>query len=239
MDVPHGNRLLDALPRSDAAAILGAVRIVSVKRGDTTTVHDRPMLHVDFPLTALMSVIGIMRDGTLYEVASVGSEAFVEIDAALDADIALRSATCQFAGDAARLPLPDFKRALVQNQPFAVLVRRAARARVYVTEQTAMCNLRHTIVQRLARWLLLASDRLERQDFDITHEFIATILGVRRAGVTTASAELERQGAIAKYRGTVAIQDAGRLGAAACECYAVCRDTIRESLSQSEPQPGP
>lgn len=232
MSARLGNRLLDALPAPHAARIAAAARIVRVKRGETTTVQDRVMEHVDFPITALMSVKGTLENGMICEVASVGSEAFVEIDAALSADIALRSAECQFGGEVARMALRDFESALEDSRPFAVLVRHAMRARVYVTEQTAMCNLRHTIVQRLARWLLVSRDRLQRTDFDVTHEYLATILGVRRAGVSTAAAELEQQGALGQQRGNVIVRDADRLAAIACECYAACRDAIDESLGK-------
>jgi hypothetical protein len=232
MEVQLGNRLLGALSGSHAHQILKNARIVRLKRGETTTVHDRVMEHVDFPITALMSVKGSLENGAVCEVASVGSEAFVEIDAALGSEVALRSAECQFAGDVARMALRDFQSALDRSPPFSVLVRRAVRARVFVTEQTAMCHLRHSIVQRLARWLLVSRDRLERSDFDVTHEYLATILGVRRAGVTTAAAELEERGAIGRQRGNVMIQDAGHLTAIACECYAVCRDAINESLGR-------
>lgn len=230
MDVPRGNRLLDALSDPRALDIVRNARVVSLQRGDTTTVQDRVMSQVDFPLTALMSVKGALANGTIYEVASVGSEAFVEVDAALESDLALRSAECQFGGDVARMSLHDFQLALERSRPFALLVRRAVRARVFVTEQTAICNLKHDIVQRLARWLLVARDRLGRQDFDVTHEYLATILGVRRAGVTTAVAELEQQGAIGGQRGNVVIHDAARLAEAACECYAMCAAAIDESL---------
>ncbi len=156
MDVPCGNRLLDALSDPGALDIVRTARIVAVRRGDTTTVHGRVMSHVDFPLTVLMSVKGILANGTIGEVASVGSEGFVEVDAALESDFALRSAECQFSGDVARMSLRDFRRALELSRPFALLVRRAVRARIFVTEQTAICNLKHDIVQRLARWLLVS-----------------------------------------------------------------------------------
>jgi hypothetical protein len=229
-----GNRLLDALPSGERDELVALTRIVDLRRDDTTTVQDRPMADVDFPLTALMTVQGLLEDGTVYEVASVGSEAFVEVDAALRCHIALRSAVCQFAGRSARMSLHDFQNWLDRSDAFACLVARAVRARVFVTEQTALCNLRHSIVQRLARWMLVARDRLERSDFDVTHEFVATILGVRRAGVTEAAGQLEREGAIRQQRGTLMVADAKRLALIACECYAVCRDAIAESIEPAQ-----
>ncbi len=233
MNVPHGNRLLDALTDRDAAHV-AATRIVALKRGETSTLAGHVMQHVDFPLTALMSVSGSLENGTTYEVASVGSEGFVEIDAALGADVALRNAACQFDGEVARMSLREFQTALETSKAFALLVRRAVRARVFVTEQIAMCNLKHTIVQRLARWLLLSQDRLQRPELDVTHDFLATILGVRRAGVSVAAAELEQQGAIAQFRGNVGIRNVDRLVDAACECYSVSQQQIAESLGRTQ-----
>ncbi|HZO94113.1 MAG TPA: Crp/Fnr family transcriptional regulator [Candidatus Baltobacteraceae bacterium] len=231
--MPTGNRLLDALPPVDAAEIAAAGRVVRLRRDDCTSLQDRPMSCVDFPISALMTVQGQLEDGTVFEVASVGPEGFVEVDAALHAEVALRNAACQFEGEVLRLSLDDFRRWLRRSEPFAMLVAQAVRARIHVTEQLTMCNLRHSIVQRFARWLLVACDRLNRSDFDVTHEFVATILGVRRAGVTSAGGQLERDGALAMSRGLVTIADSDRLKAASCECYVVCRDVIEASVVPS------
>ncbi|MEA2721445.1 MAG: hypothetical protein QOJ39_3309, partial [Candidatus Eremiobacteraeota bacterium] len=98
MAIPRGNRLLDALTPADAAQLFPSARVVTLDRTECTTTHHERMRTVDFPVTALMSVTGTFASGTTYEIASVGSEAFVEVDAALDSDIALRSASCQFPG---------------------------------------------------------------------------------------------------------------------------------------------
>jgi CRP-like cAMP-binding protein len=95
-----------------------------------------------------------------------------------------------------------------------------------MTEQLATCNLKHAIVERLARWLLMTRDRLERAEFKITHDFLAMMLGSRRAGVSQAAATLQGVGCIAYRRGIVVILDADALAARACECYALERDAI-------------
>jgi len=174
--------------------------------------------------------MGLLISGVMYEVASVGTEGFVEVDAALESDVALRSASCQFPGDVVRFSLRDFQQALGWSAAFAFGVRRSVRARIFVTEQTQICNLRHTVPQRLSRWLLVASERLSREEFSVTHEFLATILGVRRAGVTIALAELQGAGAIQQRRGIIAIRDADGLAETTCECYAECWSAIEESL---------
>jgi hypothetical protein len=227
---PSGNRILDSLPRADAQRLSELSRIVTLDRGDRTAVDGRVMANVDFPVSALMSVMGLLQSGVTYEVASVGGEGFVEVDAALESDIALRSASCQFPGDVVRMSLGNFQHALTWSRAFAVGVRRAVRARIFITEQTQICNLRHTVPQRLSRWLLVASERLAREEFSVTHEFLATILGVRRAGVTIALAQLQSAGAIAQRRGIIAIRSADRLAEITCECYAECRAAIDESL---------
>jgi CRP-like cAMP-binding protein len=231
MGFHSGNRILDALPAADAERLAQRARVLSLERGQPTTQHDTVMECVDFPLTALMAVSGTLESGTAYELASVGSEAFVEIDAALDSKIALRSASCQFPGEVVRMPLEEFQGALEWSPAFARLVRRAVRARVFITEQNAMCNLRHSIVERFARWLMVARERLQRDDFPVTHEFLATILGTRRAGVSEAAGALQARGAIVNQRGHVAIGDLEQLTAAACECYEICRVAIEETFA--------
>ena len=218
------------MPQSDASRFSTFARVVTLNRGDGTAAEGRAMINVDFPISALMSVMGLLQNGVTYEVASVGTEGFVEVDAALESNIALRSASCQFPGDVVRMPLQDFQDALSWSRAFAFAVRRAVRARIFITEQTQICNLRHTVPQRLARWLLIASERLAREEFSVTHEFLATILGVRRAGVTIALAQLQAAGAIQQRRGIIAIRDADRLAENACECYVECWAVIEQSL---------
>lgn len=230
MPFPPGNRLLDALPPADAERVLRTARLVTLERRDRTARQNEPMLSVDFPVTALMSVSGVLENGTVVEVASIGTEAFVEIDAALESTIALRSASCQFPGTVVRVSLEDFQTGLERSRAFARLVRRAVRARVFVSEQMQMCSLKHTIVQRLARWLLLARDRLGGTEFPVTHDFLATILGTRRAGVSVAAANLDARHAITQQRGNVAILELDRLVEASCECYAACTEAIEESI---------
>ena len=221
------------LPAAERQRISEHARVVSLERGKSTTLALSVMECVDFPLTALMSVMGFLESGTTYEVAGVGTEGFVEVDAALESKVALRTAVCQFPGDVVRIPIDAFQAQLHVSPVFAHYVRRVVRARLFVTEQNGMCSLRHTIVERLARWLLVTHERLDRTGLDVTHDFLSTILGSRRAGVSEAAAALQARGAIGYQRGNVAIGDLDELAAASCECYAACRDVIEESVTQS------
>jgi len=232
---PRGNRLLDALPAGEIALLSASARLVPVRSGAATILEGRRMQTVDFPITALMSVEGILSNGVTYELASVGPEGFVEIDAALESDIALRSAYCRFDGEVLRVPIDAFQANLTASQAFSRRVRRAVRARVFVTEQNQLCNLRHTIAQRLARWMLVAQERLSGTQLPVTHDMLATILGSRRASVTESIASLDAAGAISRLRGKIVIRNAAKLAQASCECYALCQRVIIESLASGAP----
>jgi len=211
--------------------LFARARVVRLESSQTTTEHDTVMHTVDFPVTALLSIMGMVEDGATTELAAVGTEAFVEIDAALRTNIAKRSAVCFFEGDVIRVPLEDFQRELQRSPEFSDLVYHAVRARVFTTEQLVLCNVRHSVVQRLARWLLLHAVRGGRDVIPGTHDFIASMLGVRRAGVSEAIADLEKTSAIEHRRNAIEILDADLLAARACECYPISRMAIEEGAA--------
>jgi CRP-like cAMP-binding protein len=231
LNLPAGNRIIDAVVAHETADVFARARVVRLDRSQFTTLQDTTMSTVDFPTSALLSVVGSAEDGATCELAAVGTEAFVEIDAALRNDVAKRTAMCLLEGEVIRVPLADFQRGLTEAPDFGDRVYRAVRARAFTTEQLVMCNVRHTVVQRLARWLLVAHERVLRSDFPVTHEFLAAMLGTRRASVTEATASLVDRGAIANRRNSIEIVDGAALAAAACECYAVCRGAIEESIA--------
>jgi CRP-like cAMP-binding protein len=228
MPLPTGNRILDTTQAVGETAILRNATLTPLSQTQFTTLRDKPMLTVDFPTTALLSVIASVEDGATAEVALVGYEGFVEIDAALHSDVARRTSVCQVAGDVVRVPIADFQKALRENKQFAACVYHAVRARVFMSEQFALCSVRHTTGARLARWLLLASDRTENRVLAQTHEQLAGILGVRRASVTVDAGALQDSGAISYSRGVVRIRDRAKLKSRACECYELCRDVVAE-----------
>jgi CRP-like cAMP-binding protein len=231
MALPRGNRLLDALSSADTELLSARASVVRLEPGTVTVIERVRMRTVDFPISALMSVEATLLNGTVHELVSVGTEAFVEIDAALESEIPMRSVQCRFGGDVVRVMIEDFQANLLASRTFARRVRRAVRARIFVTEQNQLCNLKHSIRERLARWMLVARERLEQSHFSVTHEVLGTILGSRRASITEAVGLLEEAGAIERGRGVVQIRDADRLAEAACECYELCRSAIDESVS--------
>ena len=230
-----GNRLLGALSDAGRARIQALVDIVALERQQYTNRYDAPMYTVDFPIDSVMSVMATLSNGSTVEVATVGREGFVEVDAALASRIAHRTSFCQVPGRVARMPIDEFLAELDANAEFKGLVLRAVRARAFMTEQLAACNLKHTVIERFARWLLMTRDRLERGEFNVTHEFLAMMLGARRAGVSQAAATLQAAGCIAYRRGIIKILDDDALTARACECYAAERTAIEVSFRTDDP----
>ncbi len=225
------NTLLAALPHDQRPRIEAVVQIVALAREQYTHVSQKPLTHVDFPIDAVMSVVATLWNGSTCEVATVGREAFVEVDAALASRIAQRTSFCQIPGHVVRMPLDVFQQQLSANTAFRTLVLRAVRARVFITEQLVMCNLKHTIGERFARWLLMTRERIGRDEIRITHEFLAMMLGARRAGISHAAATLQTAGSIVYGRGVLKILDPTLLLNQACECYRESRDALERSFA--------
>ncbi len=227
--VSSGNFFLAALPDDAFGEIAGRLVAHRLKRDEHIHGHGDTIAFVDFPVDALVSIVSTLENGGMCEVATVGREAFAEVDVALGSRISSRTAFCQTPGTVLRLPVDDFER-LWPHPEVATLVRRVVRARLIVTEQLATCNVRHNVIERCAKWLLLTRFHLGLDELSMTHDFLALMLGVRRAGVTTAAAALQTAGAIEYRRGSIRILDPERLTELACECPAICIDAYERSL---------
>ena len=220
------NAILAALPAADFDALAQQLRIVSLTRNEVTNLAEPRTGFVDFPLDAMISVMASFSSGSSCEVAFIGREGFVEADAALTFGAAARTTICQIPGNVARLRADVFAAELNDRPTFDRLIRRSLRSRLYVTEQIAACNLRHTVTERLARWLLTTSESIRSGRVALTQETFAVMLGVRRAGVSEAAAELARKGAVTLGRAAITIADRAALRAAGCECYDAMRPII-------------
>jgi Crp-like helix-turn-helix protein len=185
---------------------------------------------VRFPVDAVFSIVATMENGDTLEVASVGCEGFVEADAALQSSFSRRESHCLLSGDVIEMPSQQFATEIDRSEAFGYMVRQSVSARLYATEQFSLCNLKHTIQERFARWLLMARDRVGAEDFLFTHETLALILGVRRAGVTVAVRELYEAGAIKQARGKINVRDSARLRSIACECYERTTQAFEDAL---------
>jgi CRP-like cAMP-binding protein len=221
---PVKNELLAALPRAAYLRLLPQLESVSLPLGAALYNSGESIEHVYFPEDALISLVTHMRDGATVEVALIGRDGMVGIPVLLGDDIAFEAAVVQIAGTALRMPTVAFKEILKRGRS-ALLTRLLLYTRVLMKQvaQTAACNGRHTAEKRLARWLLMCHDRTESDELALTQDFISDMLGLHRAGVSSAAVGLRDEGFIRYSRGRITILQRKGLEAFACECYAAVR----------------
>lgn len=217
------NRLLAALPPEDRARLLPQLQPQSFRFGEILFRADAPLDSVVFPEAGWVSLIATLQDGSGAEVGIVGREGMVGLPLLFGTDRMPMEALWQADGTALRMEAQAFRVALDESAAFRRMLLRYAMAHNVQVSQTAVCNSRHRILQRLSRWLLMSHDRAMGNAFDMTHELMALMLGVRRAGISAAAAALQRAGLIRYGHGRVTVIDRPGLEAAACECYRVVR----------------
>jgi CRP-like cAMP-binding protein len=227
---PHDNRLLAALPREDVERLLPQLTSVTLALGDVLYEPDRAMAYLYFPTTAVVSLIYTMADGTTAEMGLVGNEGVVGIALFMGGDTTPNQAIVQVAGEAFRLQAPVLRTEFARAGAVQLALLRYTQALITQISQTAVCNRLHAIEQRLCRWLLLTRDRVPSDEIQMTQEFIAHMLGVRREGVTLAARHLQEAGLIRYVRGHITILDRPGLEATACECYRVVKDEFTRLL---------
>jgi CRP-like cAMP-binding protein len=188
---------------------------------------------VHFPLDAVVSILTRMDGGQSVEIATIGNEGMVGVTVALGGS-AMNSreiATVQVPGEVVSMNADAFRAELDRRGALASLVERYTRAFFSQVFQQVACNGLHSLEQRCARWILLTGDRVGTDEFPMTHEFLAQMLGVRRASVTETARLLQQAGYLQFSRGRVAIVDRSGLEGVACECYRVTRETYDRLFS--------
>lgn len=220
---PRQNDLLAALPDEDYQRILPYLELVSMPLGWPVYEFGGPMPYAYFPTTSMLSLMHISKEGATVELAVTGFEGFVGISLALQGEKSLSRVVVQSAGQAYRLPARIFRREQEQSRALHLLTLRHVRSLLFQVMQTAVCYRHHSLEQQLSRWLLLAVDRARSNRLAMTQELIATMLGVRREGVTEAAGKLQEAGAIRCGRGQITVIDRARLLERSCECYAALR----------------
>lgn len=220
------NHLLDALPDPIREVVLTRMDRVRLPLRATIYEPGAPVRHVFFPIDSVISVVTVMRDGTQIEVVTVGREGVTGAQTLLDGEVATRLTWCQVAGEALRCDFRVLRDLCETHPPLRDLVQRYLSAQLDVMAQSIACNRLHYVSERCARWLLMTRDRVGRDQFALTHEVLATMLGVRRAGVSIAAAALQQAGYITYTRGRFTLVDRTGLERAACECYAASNDAF-------------
>jgi CRP-like cAMP-binding protein len=223
------NGLLRALPFEDYARVLPHLRPARLGVRDVLLEPDAPIGQVFFLRAGVASVVAGARGGRSLEIGSIGNEGMVGMPLVHGVDRSPFGVLMQVEGEAWRLDGAVLLRLLEERPALRALLQRYAEFLVVLLGQSVACNGMHTIVERCARWILMTDDRLRGQAFELTHEFIATMLGVRRSGVTIAMGALKRGGMLAYRRTSITVIDRPRLELAACGCYALTR-AARERL---------
>jgi CRP-like cAMP-binding protein len=220
------NRLLAALPAEDLAALRPQMEEITLELHTPLIVPNERIEYVIFPVTSLASLVTVLEDGSTVEAGSVGHEGMVGIPVLLNATSTPMETVTQVGGTALRIPSEVVKKQFDSSPAMHALLHRYIHALFIIASQSTACNRRHQVDERLARWLLMSADGIQNEEVAITHEYLATMLGVRRPGVTEAALKLQEDGLIHYRRGGTTIIDRRRLEERACECYHVVKNTI-------------
>ncbi len=224
------NKLLAALPDSDYERLFPYLKLVPLQVQQILYEAAEPITQVYFPDKAVVSIVTTMEDGSTAEVGIVSNEGMVGIPVILGDNTTTTTAFVQIAGAGMQMNADVFRAEFNRGGALQTLLLCYVQAVYSELAQGAACNRLHTLEERLARWLLTVSDRLESEDFPLTHEFISQMLGVRRSGVTVAASTLSRAGMITYQRGHISILNREDLEATSCECYQVIQKEFARLL---------
>src|ERR671919_785215 len=224
------NRLLAALPDEALSSLRPHLRTVHLLRGSVLCETDEPLRRVYFPEAGAVSLLSVFEDGTTAEMATVGREGVVGIGALLGGQHAFGRHVVPVSGSALAVEASRFQSALRENRALRGACETYAQAFLAHLLQNVACNAIHRVEQRCARWLLMCDDQAEGDTFELTQEYLAEMLGVRRSTVTVVAGTLQRAGLIHYRRGAITVLDRRGLETTACDCYQIVRDTYARSL---------
>ena len=228
------NRLLAAVPAADYARIIPSLTVVPLKLKDILHKPGDRIRDVYFPGGGFCSILTVLEDGSMVEVATVGREGMVGVSALLDGTPVTSAAMVQGETDTCyRMAVDAFRREIDRRDAFYELTAHYAQALFGFVAQSTACNAVHSVEQRLARWLLMARDRMGRDHFPLTQEFAAMMLGASRPTVTVVAGTLQKAGLIEYSHGRVTIVDRKNLETASCECYRAATDLLKSVTAGS------
>ena len=223
---------LDALPHDERAPLQSRLERVHLDHAQVLSQPNEPFSHAYFPIDSIVSILSFANGGDAVETGLVGREGVVGVPLFLGLEGDATRAICQVEGDAWRLRAGAFQEALARGGQLPVLLGRYTQALLTMAMQSPVCNRVHPVEERAARWLLMVHDRVPGDQLALTHEFIAQMLGVRRASVTVVMGQLQSAGLLTYHWGTVTIRDREGLEAAACECYGKLATQFNQLLAR-------
>lgn len=227
------NWLLSSLTADEHSAISPHFETVTLAPGQRLGPPHESIPFVYFPQSGVVSIIKRMADGTEVEVGTLGAEGMSALAVFLGGDEMPTECVVQIAGTAKRIAAAELRELSRESGPLRGVLLRYTQYLFDQVAQAVACDRLHSVDQRCARWLLMTFDRVGSDAFALTHEQLAGLLGVRRAGVSQAAERLQRSGAIAYSRGKMRILDRGRLEATACECYRTMHEDFDRLLGRA------
>jgi CRP-like cAMP-binding protein len=227
------NRLLGALPPEQYARLLTHLTLVSMSVGQVVNPASNHSGFVYFPTTAVLSKISLLANGEITAVTMVGNEGVVGVGFFMGGEATCTQIVVQCSGNAYQIDVASFNRVFGQCEDWQRLLLRYVGWMMTQLGQMTVCYRHHSIDQQLCRWLLQTIDRSTIVDLSLTHEKIATILGVRRESVTEAFGSMRRAGMIETNRGQIKVLDRTALEARTCECYAVVKNDFDRLLPRA------
>lgn len=236
---PRQNNILAVLPVDDYERLLPDLELVPMPLGWALYESGEKMSHAYFPVSAIVSLLCVMENGSSAEIAVTGFDGVVGIALFMGGDTTPSRAVVQSAGMGYRLKASVMKREFRLAGKLQHMSLCYTQALITQMAQTAVCNRHHTLVQQLCRWLLLSLDRLPTNELKMTQELIANMLGVRREGVTEAAGKLQAEGLIQYSRGNIRVLNRIGLEKRACECYGVVRKEFDRLLPAQAKHPHP
>ena len=233
---PPVNRVLAALPKAAYKRIMPQMERVLLENRQLAYDVDKPIQYVYFPLTGVFSLVTFMGDGEGVEVATIGNEGMVGLPLFLGVDRTSGKAFTQVPGDSLRMTTTAFKEQVRRQKRLTQTIQLYTQALMVQISQGMACNGRHSMRQRCARWLLMTHDRVGAETFPLSQEFLALMLGVRRAGVNKVATDLKQAGLIQYSRGMIRILNRKELEDTSCECYQVIKKEFDRLLGSPQKQ---
>jgi CRP-like cAMP-binding protein len=227
---PPANRLLAALSRRSRKRFLAGCDRVELDFAEILCEPDDRIGHVYFPIDGFISLVTTLDDGARLEVGIIGDEGMLGTSLILGVSVSPQHAVVQGAGTALRMSAAAFRRQCLQNGELHARLDGYVHVVMRQLAQTAACTRYHLVEARLARWLLMSRDRAHGDEFHLTHEFLAYMLGVRRVGVTQAAQALHERGLINYSRGDISILDNTGLERTSCQCYERGNEMYEQTL---------
>ena len=232
---PRRNLILQGLPDDEYARLTSFLEPVDLGLKDVLYDRDKAIEHLYFPVTSVLSVLSSVDGEAAVEVATIGHEGVSGLPAFLGGAVSPHDTLCQVPGAAVRLATPDLQAFLGADGGLHDLLHRYTQAMMVQLSQNVACNRLHTTEERCARWLMQTRDRVGADEFDLTQEFLAQMLGVRRGTVSLTAGLLQQAGVIRYTRGRITVVDAEALHDAACECY----DLVQAEFTRLSGAPEP